>query len=243
MRRKRDLEEESHNADTEGQFEGTIPNGQPADSSPFTDGSTISEGAAGTGAGGSELPPNPFADSGGHYFGDSVSEAPKSKRKYTKRGTGTGKLSADKLAAARRKFADLLAGSVGFGCSWYGGWKAKKYLPISPVLAQAVYNCYTPTEEEAYKVGEPLADTFILWFPKWVEPAAKGIDPAVGIVRAVMLLQKMDERERQICAAFRQQYGKQPPTNGQEPTPPDFNEQVNEWMKQQSPQPEEILTG
>src|SRR5216684_4883157 len=133
-----------NNADIEGQSAGTVPDGGSEERGPVAFGSAFGARETRAGDGRSELFTSPFADSGGGDSGDSASEAPK-KRRGRPPGSGksaVGKLSADKLAAARGKFADTLAGAVGFGVSWYGIHRANKYKDVSPILAQAVYGCY-----------------------------------------------------------------------------------------------------
>ncbi|SRR5216684_2295225 len=232
------------NADVEGRIEGPVSDGGSREGSPISFGGAFGAGETGTGSGGGELFAAAFPDSGGGDSGDGTTEAPKKRRGRPPGGgkSATGKLSADKLAAARGKFADTLAGAVGFGISWYGIHRANKYKKISPALAQAVYGCYQIPEETARSVGEPLADTFIAWFPKYVEPVSKGIDPGLAVARLVIILQQTSENEQRVVQVFRTQMTpSQNPANGNgnEPNQP-TEDTVSEWMKQQAPQPEEI---
>lgn len=233
------------NADTEGQSAGVVSDGGSEQSGEVETGSPFGEGETGAGIGGGELPPDPFASVGNSNAGYNIPKTPTGKRRGPKPGSKRGTLSAERISAARGKLTDFLAGAVGFVFSAYGGYRAKSYLKkgAPPLLANEIYLCYQCSEEETVKVGQPLADTFIEWFPpKVVEQAVKGIDPGLAIARAIVLMQKKGNNETLVIQkwqAMSQSVGQQDHhSNGAEPPQ---EGPMDEWMKQQSPQPEEIL--
>jgi hypothetical protein len=246
------VEREIDDANLEGESAGTVSFGQ---HSPFGQKSTANPfgpRAEGSGHRGPELFADPGIDSRGSDFGGSDTETPKRKRgrpkgsTNAKSGGGIAKLTGDKLAAARRKLTESLAGVVGFTVSYYGVTRANKYKRISPSLAQEVYNGYQITKEAAESVGEPLADTYITWFPQYVETTTKAIDPGLAIARLFTIFQQGNENEKRAAQRFQQAYqasnkGPEKPNNGQHPEPETDNieETVNEWQQNQ-PQPEDV---
>jgi hypothetical protein len=219
-------------------FPGHTEFGEKSSRNPFGDGET------GTAGGDGELFTSSGIDPGS---GDSGSGAAKTgKRRGRPPGSGTKsptKLSSERLATARRKLSDTLSGVVGFSLSWYGIYRAKKYQQHSAILAQAVYGCYQIKPEAAQSVGEPLADTFIQWFPQYVETAGKAIDPGLAIARMVVILQQTSENERLVVRNFQQQFAKrETQSNSNGSSEHKMEDPVNEWMNQQAPKPEEILT-
>lgn len=237
-------------AGIEGPFEGTISRDGPESSGAFQVGGAFSEGQFGTADFGAELPPTIGGDSRGTDSGDG-SPAPTGKRRGRPPGSGTksprksGAIPESRLAAIRAKLSDGAARLVGFGFSAYGVVRGNKYKKFSPELAQRVYACYQLPMPAAQSVGEPIADTFIEWFPQWIEPAAKGIDPALAIGRLISVLQQTSDNEKAVVTQFYERLKQpEPSTNGHTPpaaeTPPESP--VEEWMSQQGIQPEEVLT-
>lgn len=231
----------------EGRSSGFIPIGGSTEVGQILVGGEIGSGSSGTGFGGAELSSDSFTSARSSDFDVSDNETPKKRRGRPpgSKSKPAGKLPADKLAGARRKFTDLLAGAVGFGFSFYGHQRAKKYLKYSPLLAQQVYNSYQITKEDAIGVGEPLADTFILWFPSYVEPVSKGIDPALSVGRAIALLQKTSNQEAEVVKAWQIAVSHQPQhANGNTPPASEtekVEETINEWMKD-NPTPQDLST-
>jgi hypothetical protein len=230
---------------TEGRVEGTISErehqsfGTEQTRNPFGDGET------GTGSRSDGLFTGSGSPFGSSDSGDSSAKTgrkrgrpPGSKSKSIKSA-----LSAERLAAARRKLANTFSGVVGFSVSWYGVYRGNKYKKFSPFLAQKVYGCYQIDKETAFTVGEPLADAFIEWFPDHVETAGKAIDPGLAIANLFIILQQTSENERLTVEDFQQKTMRPETTstNGNGIPRNDVPEEpINEWMNQQSPTPEEI---
>lgn len=244
------------NVETDGRTSGTISDDGFAGFGPLSFGSEVDFGQTGTGNTGGELSSSSGDNSRGSDSsgGDSPTEPkrrgrpPGSKSTGTK-STGRKPLSESALAAARRKLAGSLAGGVGFGFSCYGVYRANKYKKHSPLLANHVYNCYQIPKEAAESVGEPLADAFIQWFPQYIEPVSKGIDPALALGRLISILQQTSDNERQLVMSWQEEWKRQnepsqhAPTNGHYPPPPDEtpNAGHEEWMYQNAPTPEDVL--
>lgn len=239
-------EEREIDANTERESPGTVSFGGPTPFSQEQSSDPFGKRETGTGIGRGKL----FADPGpgvrGIDFGDGDTETTKRKRGRPKgsKSSTTSKLSADKLESARRKFTGLFGGLVGFAVDRYGMIRANLYKKFSMELAAQVYSCYQLPEEKTNDIGEPLADTFINYFPQYVETASKGVDPGVAIVRLFRVLQESNEREKTICSIYQQRFAppQQPPMNGH--TMPGSEtenvEGVTEEWKGQAPTPEEI---
>jgi hypothetical protein len=231
MRRRGD----AANADIDGTTEDTNARVQFGGGGEIEDRGTADSGAATGGDTGGELSTAGGGDSSGPDSGDRVPETPKRKRgrPVGTKSTNTG------LGSERRKLADTFTGAVGFLTSWYGVRRANRYKEHSFILAQQVYQCYQITPEQGKLVGEPLADTFCLWFPQYVKTVSKGIDPGLAMARAFTLLQQLSDNEKFTVARFMQ--GAAIPTNGQSnPASGVAQDPAQEWMKQQTPQPEDI---
>jgi hypothetical protein len=236
----------------EGQFEGTLSDAGLGEFRTVSFGSKIGEGETGAGNGGGELFTSPGTDSGraDSSGGDSATEPKRRGRppgsKSAAAKSGRKPLSESALAAARRKLASSLAGGVGFGFSCYGVYRGNKYKKYSPILANHVYGCYQIPKEAADSIGEPLADAFIQWFPQYIEPVSKGIDPALALGRLISVLQQTSDNERQLVVAWQermQQPHQHAPTNGAKPPEPETTPEgaFEGWMQEQTPQPEEVL--
>ena len=239
-------EEREVDANIEGESPGTVsfgghsPFGEEQSANPF------GKGTAGTGNRGGKL----FADSGPGVRGVDLSngdtETTKRKRGRPKGSAGksTSKLPADKLESARRKFSGLFGGMVGFCTNRYGMFRANLYKKHSIELAAQVYSCYQFPEEKTIEIGEPLADTFINYFPQYVETASKGVDPGIALVRLFNLMQEANEREKVVCEIYKQRYTppQEPPVNGHTAAETDTQniEGATEQWKTQSLTPEEI---
>jgi hypothetical protein len=243
------MNKETTNANLEGEsagafsFAGSTEFGSEQTRDPFSEG-------AGTRAGrGSELFADIGTDPGSPNAGDSGATTRKRGRPKgsTNAKSGTTKLSAERLAGARAKLRDTISGVVGFGVSYYGTLRANKYKKVSPFLAQKVYYCYQIPKEAAVSVGEPLADTFITWFPDYVETTTKAIDPGLALARLFIILQQTHQNEmnevRKYMLDPSSPVPNKPTTNGTSPhTEPDttnLEEITNQWS-QESPTPEEI---
>lgn len=234
-------------------IEGVISERELGDFQPITFGSTAGDGQEGTADRGDKLFATISGDPGRSDTGDSTTEAPKKRRgrppgstnTKPKSGDGKSKLSDAELRAARSKLAESLAGGIGFGFSYYGVYRANKYKKISPLLANRVYGCYQIPLEAATSIGEPLADTFITWFPKYVEPVSKSIDPALAIGRLISTLQQTSENERLVVMQFQQEVTAprdQPPSNGHHPPEPqDIPEDSFTQWNSEAPTPADIL--
>jgi hypothetical protein len=233
---------------------------------PVAFGSTSNPWAEGTGNDGGELPPTDGGSARGNDTSGGVLETeppkkrrgrpPGSKSTATASARGKSRLSDAELAAARTKLAESLGNGIGFGFSYYGTVRAKRYKTISPVLANRVYGCYQIPPQAAYSVGEPLADSFIAWCPQYVEGVSKSIDPALAIGRLISILQQTAENERLVVLQWQQTpqdaqqgaSGVSPNGNGQRPPGTPFEghqnvpeSDVEEWMRGQGPSPEEVL--
>ena len=225
-----------------------------ADFGPISLGGSFGEESSSGGDTSGELSSSAGDSGGGSDSGDGGDEAPK-KRRGRPPGSGNAKstkstkseLSGAKLADVRRNFISTLAGGIGFGFSWYGISRGKKYQDHSPLLAQRVYSCYLLPKQECEGIAEPLADTFIAWFPQYVEPVAKGINPALAVARIISALQQTSDNEKRTVERFQQEINPRtaPPTNGN--TPHDFAEDipqenpVEEWMNQHDPSEELVI--
>ena len=145
---------------------------------------------------------------------------------------------------------------VGFGFSYYGVYRAGKYKKYSLELANQVYGCYQIPRPAADSIGEPLADTFMTWFPNYVEPVSKGIDPALAIGRLISVLQQTSENERLTVTNYQQRMNSQQnqpggthTANGNgagPPAPPPEPDDIprseeGEWMTSQMPSPADVL--
>jgi hypothetical protein len=217
-------------------------------------GSASGNGEGGTGDTGGELFTSPDIDPGRADPGDGSSETKRGRGRpkgstnaATKsKPAGRTKLSDAELRAARDKLAESLAGGVGFGFSYYGTIRANKYKNISPLLANRVYSCYQIPAPAAMSIGEPLADTFMTWFPQYVKPVSDSIDPALAIGRLISVLQQTAANERMVVMQFQQEVNtpqNQPGSNGvHPPTPEDLPEDnFTEWHHEQAPTPQEVL--
>lgn len=239
-------EEREIDANTEGESPRTIPVGEHSSIGQESSSDPFGKGETRTGFGGSKLFTDPGPGIRGIDFGNGDTETPKRKRGRPKGSTGksTAKLSPDKLESARRKFTGLFGGLVGFAVDRYGMVRAHLYKKFSMELAGQVYSCYQLPEEKTNEIGQPLADTFINYFPQYVETASKGVDPGLAIVRLFRVLQEANEKEKVICSIYQQRFTppQQPPMNGH--TMPGSEtenvEGVTEEWKAQTPTPEEI---
>jgi|SRR6266498_764386 len=242
-------------AETEGSAAGAFSEPGSGAFGPISFRSAFGEGAEGAGDNGGELSSAPLGAAGRGDTGDGDTETPKRRRgrppgsgaKSTTTAAGKRKLlPAAELAAARVKLGDTLAGVVGFGFSWYGVQRANKYKKYSPLLANKVYGCYQIPPAAAHSVGEPLADTFMTWFPQYIDPVSKGIDPALAIGRLISILQQTSENERLEVTKFHNEIHSQESaasTNGKTPPPEDNlpHEETNEWMGEPMPTPGDVL--
>jgi hypothetical protein len=246
--------------------EGSISEHGFGEFGPVAFGSAADSWAQGAGNTGGELPPTDGGSARGDNSSGSVPETespkkrrgrpPGSKSTATASARGKSKLTDAELAAARRKLSESLGDGIGFGFSYYGAVRAGKYKKIHPYLAQRVYGCYQIPPEAAHSVGEPLADTFIAWFPQYVEGVSKSIDPALALGRLISILQQTAENERLLVQAW-QQGNLRPPDsppgpsangNGHAPTGTPFEghqdvpeSPVEEWLQNQAPTPEDVL--
>lgn len=246
---------EIDNAAFEGSTTGTISDGQYPGSSENETGQPFGAGKIGTDGGGGKLFADPGVDSRGVDFGDSDTETPKRRRGRPKGSTnaatksGAAKLTGERLAGARRKLTDSFSGLVNFSFSWYGFVRANQYKKVSPFLAQRVYDCYQIPKEKCESVGEPLADTFIEWFPQYVETTSKAIDPGLAVVRIFGIMQQASEAEKQSVLQFKHyqetqsgfaDQGQQHNTAKPEPEIDNAEETTKQWETESHPQPEEI---
>jgi len=233
-------------SDVEGRSPGAVSFGR---HSPFGEERTadpFSEGASGARDRGGELFTDPGPDSRRIDPGDGSPQTTGRKRGRPKGSTNAKSklLTGDRLAAARRKLADTLSGVVGFGISVYGTARAKLYKPYSLELAERVYRCYQINPKDAHSIGEPLADTFVTWFPQYVETTTKAVDPGLALARLYLVLQQCNENEKSVAQQYQQRFTgpKEAPTNGMssEDATKTVEETINQW-NQGAPSPEEIL--
>jgi hypothetical protein len=251
------MRKDTTDANTEGFSAGTVSFDGPTSFGQEQTGNPFSQGTSPGAIRGGELFTGIGADTGSDDAGDSGA-APR-KRGRPKGSTNAPKsnapkLSAERLASARGKLRDTLAGVVGFGVSYYGTVRANKYKKVSPFLARKVYDCYQIPKEAAVSVGEPLADTFITWFPEYVETTTKAIDPGLAVARLFIILQQTNENEKLTVQRFYQQYTQpqtatqngtgQHPNGGAtygvgEPDTQHVEEMMNQWS-QGAPTPDEI---
>lgn len=243
------------NANAEGWTAGTISDGQYTERSEDEAREPFGAGKIGTADGGGKLFADPGFAARGSDFGDGDTETPKRKRgrpagsKNAAGKSSTTRLTGERLAGARRKLTDSLAGLVNFGFSWYGFVRANQYKKVSPFLAQRVYDCYQIPKEKCESVGEPLADTFIEWFPQYVETTAKAIDPGLAVVRVFGIMQQASEAEKNSVLQWKHYQETQggfanqsQQNNGSQPEPETdtVEETINQWQTESHPQPEEI---
>jgi len=230
-------------------IEGIISGDGPGESGAVTFGSAFGEGAFGAGNSGSELSAPSGSNNGSADSSSSSDEAPKKRRGRPPGSTAKSKpksaaLSESRIAAVRGKLTDGFSRLVGFGFSAYGVYRGNKYRKYDQVLSQRVYACYQLPMPAAQSVGEPLADTFIEWFPQWIEPAAKGIDPALAIGRLISVLQQTSDNEKAVVTDHYERIKAQnAPTNGNHPPSEETTPEnpVEEWMNQEQPTAEEVL--
>lgn len=245
---------EIDNAEFEGRAAGTVSDGQRDERGENEERQPFGPGKIGADGGGDKLFADPGFDSRGLDPGDSDTETPKRKRGRPKGSTnaakpGGAKLTGERLAGARRKLTDSFSGVVNFAFSWYGFVRANQYKKVSPFLAQRVYDCYQIPKDKCESVGEPLADTFIEWFPQYVETTSKAIDPGLAVVRIFGIMQQASEAEKQSVlqwkhyqetqAGFADQ-GQQQNGSRTEPRTDNVEETTKEWETESHPQPEEI---